>query len=270
MLLLILFLLLFSTAGCASPSRASRLDLIALGPAGVFQKAGEVAGRALPMRVTGTLQVKFNGGSLTGQGVILFAEPDSIRFDVTAFLGTTVLQAVLTGDGAQIYLPNEKALLEGAFDERAVIRIGGYPFHLASVREWVLGPAISRDWRRLADNVDRFDFGVKEITLGMAEPGGYRIVATLSRDLFYRRVEFYDPEGVLLWESEYDDYRRLKGSYLPGTVTVRYPSAGLEIVYSVMRRKANPDRSPGDFRLNLPADVTRFALRPDPVRPPPP
>jgi hypothetical protein len=259
------------SAGCAHQREpVIPVSLIELGPARVLEMAAERAGEPFPMQMTGTLQMGYQGGSLTGRGVILFAEPDSVRLDVTAFLGTTVLQTVLTGRSAQIYSPTEKIVLEGTFDDQSMISIAGFPFHLSMVREWVLGPALAREWWRLADGVDRFDLGVREIILGTTELDGSRLLITLDTELIYRTVEYYNSGGRLIWESEYEDYQRVRGTWLPGTVTLRYPDNELEITYTVERRRADPDRAPGDFMLNLPSDVTRYTLRPDTVPPPRP
>ena len=256
------------SVGCARQDKVVPVNLIEQGPAGVLEMAAERAGTPYSMRITGTLQVRLEGGSRAAQGVILYAEPDSVRLDVTAFLGTTVMQAIISGRHARIYAPTEKVLLEGEFDSRSVISLAGFPFHPAMVLDWVLGPALSREWWLLADGADRFDLGVKEITLGSVEPGGHRLVVTLDRELFYRSVRYHDPRGRLLWESEYDDYRRVRGAWLPGLVTIRYPDEDLELTYEVSRRRANPDRSPGDFRLRIPPDVTRYPLVSEAIPPP--
>ena len=258
------------SVACARREPVVPINLIELGPARVLEMAAERAGEPFPMRMTGTLQMSYQGGSLATQGVVLFAEPDSVRFEVTAFLGTTVLQTIMTGRSALIYSPMERIILEGEFDEHSRINIAGFPFRLSMVREWVLGPAMAGEWWRLADRVDRFDLGVHEVIIGTTEPDGGRLQITLDTELFYRTIAYYDREGELVWENEYGDYRRVRRAWLPGRLTVRFPGDDLEITYTVDRRRADPDRSPADFVLNLPADVARYRLRPDTTPPPGP
>ena len=260
--LVALLVALLPGPGCSRYTRIARTDLIQMGPAGVLEQAAAKAGRPLPLRVTGTLQIRHQGGSLSAQCLILYAEPDSVRFDVSGFLGVSLLQAVVTGTDVEIYSPTEAVVLEGAFDPNEMMSIGGYPFHPSIIWDWVLGPGIARDWEQLASSADQFDLGIRQITIGARMEGGHRMVVVLDTDLFYQEIQYLDAEGDLLWETTYDDFKRVRGSWLPGKVGIRYPDADTEVIFTVGRRSARPRRTPGDLRLAIPAGVRRITIRP--------
>jgi hypothetical protein len=248
--------------GCAQYTRVARTDLIQMGPAGVLERAAAKAGHSLPLRVTGTLQIRQQGGSLSAQALILYAEPDSVRLDVSGFLGASLLQAVVTGHHVEIYSPAEAVVLEGEFDPNEMMSIGGYPFHPSVIWDWVLGPGIARDWAQLARSADRFDLGIRQITIGSPLENGERMVVVLDTELFYERIQYLDAEGGILWETTYDDFKRVRGSWLPGTVSIRYPDDDTEVIFTVGRRSVRARRTPGDLQLAIPAGVRRITIRP--------
>ncbi len=261
-LLVVLLVFLSQATGCAQYTRIARTDLIQMGPAGVLEQAATKAGRSLPLRITGTLQIRHQGGSLSAQSLILYAEPDSVRLDVSGFLGASLLQAVVAGPHVEIYSPAEAIVLEGEFDPNEMMSIGGYPFHPAVIWDWVLGPGIARDWEQLAASADRFDLGIRKITIGSAMENGDRMVIVLDTELFYERIQYLDAGGSLLWETTYDDFKRVRGSWLPGTVSIRYPEEDTEVIFTVGRRTARARRAPGDLQLTIPPGVRRITIRP--------
>ena len=204
---------------------------------------------------------------MTGQGAVLYAEPDSVRFDITAFLGSTVLQALITNGHTRVYAPSDDIVLEGELEPGLLVYVAGYPFDLASVREWILGPGITIDWPSMLDGIDRFDVGLIDVIIGTTAPDGRRITARLDAELRFRSVIQMDARGRVLWETSYDNYDRVRGNYYPGRITLRYPVAGMELSINVNRRTVNPRRRPGDFMLPVPPGTRRVQLRP--ITPPP-
>ncbi len=261
--LLLLVTALTLQAACSRAPYRHGLDpeLVAQGPAGVLHEAAVRAGRVEAMRVTGTLQVRLDGGSLSGNIVLRYAAPDSFRFDVTAFMGTTIAQAVLTDGRARIWVPSERTVLEGEIDPEAMFEVNGFPLHPSMVHEWVLGPALARDWARLLDGVDRFDVGSDRVIIGIQRPDGHRMLFILGEDLVFRSAAFLDPLGQVLWQSRYSGWRRQRGALLPGNIEVSYPGAGLEVLFEVARRDLNPEASPDDFLLPVPPDARRRPIR---------
>jgi len=259
--------LLTAATSCSPFRRSVPVNVMELGPAGTLRRASEAAGESLPMRVTATLQLRFEGGSMTGQGAVLYAEPDSVRLDITAFLGSTVLQALITNGNTRVYAPSDDVVLEGELEPGMLVYVAGYPFDLASVREWILGPAITIDWPPLLDGIDRFDVGVNDVIISTVAPDGRRITAKLDTELRFRSVIQMDARGRVLWETSYDNYDRVRGNYYPDRITLRYPVSGMELSINVNRRTVNPRREAGDFLLPVPAGTRRVQLRP--ITPPP-
>jgi outer membrane biogenesis lipoprotein LolB len=237
-------------------------DLLELGPVGVLREASARTGPITGMRTTGTLQVRLDGGALSGNVVVRYAAPDSFRFDITAFMGVTVTQAVLTGDRARIWIPAERTVMEGRIDPDAMLSINGFPLHPSMVREWVLGPALGRDWSSLYDGIDRFDIGNGQVVIGLRMPDGNRLLLILGEDLIFRSAAFLDPLGRMLWQSRYTGWRRQKGVLLPGRIEVSYPGAGLEVLFDVVRRDFRSERGADDFRLPIPPDARRRPIGP--------
>lgn len=255
-------LLLGNIPGCARYVRTARLDFVEMGVEGILQRASDQAGSVSSLLATGTLQIRMERGGLTVQYAILYAEPDSIRLDVSAALGMTIIQAVMAGPAIQVYVPMERAVVVGSVEPGEVLEFGGIPMELASLKELVLGPAIARNWVELAATVDQLDIGPDEIVIGVPRPGGFRLLLTLGTDLHYRSVALFDSEGRVVQESRFADYRRIRGAYLPRVVRLRYPDRFLEMTFEAARRKVKPDRSPHDFVLDLPAGVRRLSLIP--------
>jgi outer membrane biogenesis lipoprotein LolB len=230
---------------------------------GVLREATARTGTVTGMRTTGTLQVRLDGGSLSGNVVVRYAAPDSFRFDITAFMGVTVTQAVLTGEQARIWIPSEQTVLEGRIDPDAMLSINGFPLHPSMVREWVLGPALGRDWSRLYDGIDRFDVGNGRIVIGMRMPDGNHLLLILGEDLLFRSAAFLDPLDQMLWQSRYTGWRRQNGVLLPGSIEVSYPGVGLDVLFNVVRRDLRSGRGADDFRLPVPPGTHRRPIGPD-------
>ncbi len=260
-------LLLGAASGCARYVPTARLDLVELGAEGILQRAAEQAGSVSSLLSTGTLQVRTDRGGLTARCAVLYAEPDSIRLEVSAALGITVIQAVVAGADIQVYIPSERTVVEGTIRSGEMLEIGGIPLELDTLRELVLGPAIARDWVGLAARVDRLDISPTRIILGTTQPDGSRLLLTLGTDLYYQRVDVIDSGGRIVQESHFADYRRIRRAHLPRVVRVVYPDRYLELTFKATRQNARPGRKPSDFVLGLPADVRRLPLLPPPSRP---
>ena len=250
------------TTGCARYVLTASLDFVELGPEGILRHAAERAGSVAGLLATGTLQVRMERGALSAQCAILYAEPDSIRLEISAALGTTILRAMMAGPRIQVYVPSERAVVEGSVEPGDILEFGGIPIELASIRELVLGPAVARNWVDLAAVVDQMDVKPDEIVLGAPRPGGTRLLMNLDTDLHYRKMTIIDADGTVVQESIFEDYRRVGGTFLPRVVRMRYPGRFLQVTFEAARQRVDPARTRGDFMLRLPAGVRRLTLVP--------
>ncbi|MFO7769695.1 MAG: DUF4292 domain-containing protein [bacterium] len=242
------------------------MDLAELGPVGALTRAEAHGGSLSRVRATGSLQVRMDGGSLTAQGILLYAAPDSLRMDVQAFMGTTVARTLLLDDWMELHLPQENVLYQGDLRDRALRSIAGVPLDGAALREVLLGPAAARDLTALAEQVDRFDLGPGTCLIGILLPGGGRLLYRLDDDLRFRSATYQDAAGGVLWETTYTEWKRAGEGLLPTELTWYFPMRGLELTWRVGRRSERLPGSAGDFQLEVPAGVRRLPV--GPVLPP--
>ncbi len=250
--------------GCARFVTTARLDFMEMGAEGILQYASDQAGSVSSLLSSGTLQIRFERGSLSARCAILYAQPDSIRLDVSAALGTMLLQAVMAGSSIQAYVPVERAVISGTIEPGEVFEFGGIPLELNSLRELVLGPALALNWVELAARVDQLDIEPNQILVGIPRPGGFRLLLTLDTRLQYQKEVLIDPQGKVLLESHFSNYDRVGGALLPGRVRLVYPDTFLELTFEASRQRVDPPRSTSDFVLDIPAGVRHLPLVPPP------
>lgn len=250
--------------GCARYVTTARLDYMEMGAERILQYASDQAGSLSSLLSSGTLQIRFQRGGLSARCAILYAQPDSIRFDVSAALGTTLLQAVITGSHIQAYVPVERTVVSGVIHPGEVFEFGGIPLEFESLKKLVLGPALALNWVELAARVDQLDIGPNQILVGIPQPGGFRLMLTLDTRLQYQKEVLIDSEGKILMEIYFSDYDRVGGALLPGKVRLVYPDSFLELTFEASRQRVDPARSARDFVLEIPAGVRHLPLVPPP------
>lgn len=253
-------LLLGLVTGCAHYTRTARLDFVEIGPEGILQMASEQAGSIGSLLTTGTIQISSGRGAFTARGMVLYAEPDSIRIDVSIVLGGLVVQALVTGNDIQIYLPVERVVLEGKVSPGGALDFQGISLERAVLLEMIMGPALAWNWVDLAARVDQYDVGPEQINLGIGRPDGSRLLFSMDTDLEYRKATRLDSRGQVIVETLFTNYKRTRSTHLPRKTVLRYPYEGFELVFEVVNRTEEPDRSPEDFRLQLPANVQHLPL----------
>ena len=252
------------TGGCARYSTTARPDFMEMGAEGILQYASDQAGSLSSLLSSGTLQIRFQRGGLSARCAILYVQPDSIRLDVSAALGTTLLQAVMAGPYIQAYVPLEKTVVSGTMVPGEVFEFGGIPLELDSLKQLVLGPALAFNWVDLAASIDQLDIGPNQILVGIPRPGGFRLLLTLDTHLQYQKEVLIDPRGRVLLEIYFSDYDRVSGVLLPGKVRLVYPDSFLELTFEASRQKVDSPHSAGDFVLDIPAGVRHLPLVPPP------
>ena len=100
-------------SGCAQYRTLAPAALLELGPERLLQQVAERAGEIGNLRTTGTILIRSDRGAFSARGVVLYAEPDSIRLDISITLGGIVAQGVIAGGTVQIYMPTEQMVMVG-------------------------------------------------------------------------------------------------------------------------------------------------------------
>lgn len=264
----LVLLLVHLGAGCEPYRRAARLDIAALGPRGVLTQAAQIAGTLQSTILSGAIQVRQEGGSLTGQASVLLAAPDTLRLDIQAFLGTTVGQAILRDTWLELYIPSDRAVYEGTVTPQILYRFTGQVLEPEAFFELLFGPALTRSADEMAASVDHFDVSPDRVIIGMPRPSGGRATYTLNDRLEYQEAVYTDVRGEVAWSANFSAYRNVGEARIPTDVTLRVPARDLELRFTASRRNARPNYGESDLRLQLPQGVRRIRL--GPVPPPPP
>jgi len=256
---------LLLAVGCSYYSRTAEIDFVAQGPERVIEQAAAHAGEVSELKTGGTLLIQTLQGSFMTRVSALFAAPDSIRLDVSVTLGGLALQAVLFGPLFEIYLPMQSAVVEGVFTQGRIMSIQGIRLDESVVREMLLGPALTWDPAELTARIDQYDVGPEQINFGFEREDGSRLLLCLNRDLTWCRTIRLTPDGTVLMEAWFENYRRVNGARLPQRVVLHYPDDGLDLIFEVTRRDTDPERNPGDFELEIPPRVQRIPPGSGPV-----
>jgi len=244
--------------GCTYYTRTVEPDFVAMGPEQVLQMAAGDAGRMEDLNTVATLQIQSLQGSFMTRVTALYADPDSIRIDVSVALGGVALQALMLGPRLQVYFPLQKAVVEGELRPGEVVEIQGIMIDESVLRELVLGPGLTWSWVDLAARLDQYDVGPDQVNFGFPLADGSRLLLCLNRDLSWCRSVRFAPGGKVLREIIFEEYRRTGQARLPQRAVLRYPDQALVLVLEVVRRIHDPPRTPGDFVLQLPPGVTRL------------
>lgn len=103
--------LLAGVLGCAS-TPVPRPALLAE-PADLVRLAREPESRLLDAETRANISIEIDGVRQQARGVLLYRAPDSLRMEVLAPVGGSILSALFVRDAAVVYLPQTNQLIEG-------------------------------------------------------------------------------------------------------------------------------------------------------------
>ncbi len=244
--------------GCAQYRTLAPAALLELGPEQIVQQAADRAGEIGPLRTTGTILIQGPLGAYSARGVMLYAGPDSLRFDVSITLGGVVVQGIITGRSFRIYLPTERTLMTGRIGEPDAPDPQGASHDRAVLLEMILGPALAYDPVELAARATHFDVSADHAVIGVDQSDGTRLQLTVGPELEYLKSVRINRLGEVYLEITYRNYRNIRGARLPQYVVLSYPREEFELVLEVVSRSRNPEYTTDDFILELPAVISRI------------
>ncbi len=250
--------LLVTIAGCARYRTLAPAALLESGPEQIVQEASDRAGEAGPLRTTGTILIQGAMGAYSARGMMLYAGPDSLRFDVGVTLGGIVLQGIITGSSFQVYLPTERTVMTGRTGEPDAPDAPGASHDRGVLLEMILGPALAYDRADLAARATLIDVTAEYATFGVDQPDGTRLLLTVGPELDYQKSVRINRQGEEYLEITYLNYRNVRGVRLPQHVVLSYPREEFELVFEVVSRSMNPEYAASDFDLYLPAGISRI------------
>ncbi len=247
-------------SGCAQYRTLAPADLLELGPERLLQQVAERAGEIGNLRTTGTILIRSDRGAFSARGVVLYAEPDSIRLDISITLGGIVAQGVIAGGTVQIYMPTEQMVMVGEIGDGVDSGYQDMSLDRTVILEMMLGPALAYDSVHLAANAVHYDVSAEHAIIAIDQTDGTHLLLTVGPELEYRKSAHVDQQGEVFLEISYRNYRNFRGARLPQLVVLHYPRDQFELEFEVVSRTMDPEYTAEDFVLDLPAGINRVPV----------
>jgi hypothetical protein len=203
------------------------------------------------------------GGELTDyatvRGVILFLRPDSIRIlGLDPVVHTaTIFDMSSVGHEFHVWIPSKNSFLEG--DNEAPPSSTNKLENLrptAFLTSMLIEPPdANSDLTMLEDDTDETK-AVYILLIVRQEQGQLHLVRSIFFDRYslnILRQKTFTPDGGIVSETRYADWKQYEQAYFPSTITIRRPLDGYEVTLEMVEMHVNQaDMTPDKFVLTQP------------------
>ena len=188
--------------------------------------------------------------------VVLFKRPDTLKMEITGFMGMSLATMALQDGYFQIYLPMLNRVLEGPSDNGRLRSLTGVPFDLCDVKDILFGTRLLT----AGQDSETRTLSVWEGQYVLSTKGGShtsRVWVDPAR-LVVVKEEVLDPQGNLLMSSSYADYQEDDGVQIPRTIRVTRGEQEVCIRFTAF--DINSGLAASRFQMGVPEDALHFSL----------
>lgn len=190
------------------------------------------------------------------KAVVLFKRPDSLRMEMTGFMGMNLATMAIHDGSLRIYLPMLNRVIEGSSDSSRLRRLAGVPFDLCDLKDILFGTGLLSDlWGSGTGSV-----GIRD---------GQYVITTTASDrvskvwvdagrLLVLKEEILDAEGNLLMRRSYSRYQEDDGVLIPRTIQITRGDQEVGIRFTAF--DINSGLASSRFEMVVPADAVRVPL----------
>jgi hypothetical protein len=199
----------------------------------------------------GTARVSIEGqrGASFARQLVLLERPSRLRLEVLGVMGQRV--AVLASDGARydLYRAERAAIESGEVHPGILYEVAGLPITPEEVIELALGAPLAASGASpsIAGASELPEGGVR-VELGY-RAGELRRTLEVGNDSALVRYAAHDPEGALILEARFSDYRPLGDARFAFHIDVSLPAAQSRAEIQFQSVELNPTLPAELFRL---------------------
>jgi hypothetical protein len=210
-------------------------------PAALLASFAEESATRQGLRGVARVALSSRAGESRSRQILVLARPASLRVEVQGLLNQLV--AILVSDGARyaLFRADDGSLEEGEIHPALLYEVAGLPLRPEQAVEALLGAP---------------ELGDPELRGPAAQlSNGFVRVDLLDRRLEFdaaahlRRLEVHAPDGSLVWQAVYDDYRPVAGASFPHAIALEFPAAEARAKITFQWVELNPELPPGIFAL---------------------
>lgn len=202
-------------------------------------------------------------------GIILLRKPSMLRvYGRAPVIGTHVLDMVSDGQNFKLWIPSKNKVYQGSdklnakspnlienirpdffFDALAVRGVDPEDFYsVAADSETVEDPS-----KKHLLYTPEYNLNVVRPKPGTHDLQPLRVITFHREDLLPYELDLYDDQGNLETHVSYAGYQSFGGDKYPGTITIKRPNDGFQIVLTVQRVIENQPLKDDTFHLEIPA-----------------
>lgn len=210
-------------------------------------------------------------------GIILLRKPEMLRvFGRVPVIGTRALDMVSDGKNFTLWIPSKNKAIKGSNSlsrKSANLMENIRPdFFFDAMVVRGLDPeddySVAADSETVEDAAKKHLLFTPEYNLNIMrrKPGSHeltptRVVTFHRQDLLPYEQDLYDNEGNLETHVTYANYRDAGADNYPGTITIKRPNDGFQIVITVQNVKLNQPLTDDQFQLDIPSGTEIQTLR---------
>ena len=174
-----------------------------------------------------------------------------MRVEVLALFGQVAAILTTDGDRFQLYEPGAPELQEGRVD-------AGLLWQVARVDlepEEAVGVLLGAPWQPDSELTGARRLPDGTLLLAYRDPLlGSRRIFEFQPPAYLTRVRERDPDGSLVWEVAYDDYRDLEGRAFAHAIVIDFPRVDANADFQFERAELNRRLPGGAFDLSRAVD----------------
>jgi outer membrane lipoprotein-sorting protein len=201
-------------------------------------------------------------------GIILLRKPEMLRvYGRVPVIGTRALDMVSDGKNFSLWIPSKNKVIEGSdtLNKKSSSMMENLRPRFFFDAMVVRGLEPDDDYSVAADSETVEDVSKKHLLLtpeydlnimrrkpGTHELTPVRVVTFHREDLLPYEQDLYDNEGNLETHVTYANYQDSGGDPYPGTITIKRPRDGFQIVITVESVKENQPLKDNQFHFDIP------------------